>query len=168
MLEAELERLGIPSEAAIVNIGCASGAIVKGPGIPNADLMETLSQSLSLSLEVAADLPIGETVRMKFTVRNVSESPVTLSLGGRPAYDFIVTKPDGTEVWHSLCGQIVFASLDWRVLDPGEEVEFTALWEQVDNTGNIVPSGAYLLRGILKLESPDFLETEATLVSIRP
>ena len=40
-------------------------------------------------------------------------------------------------------------------LEPGEELEFVGEWEQVDNRGEPVPPGVYLVRGGLNLGPPN-------------
>ncbi len=168
LVEAELNRLGIPPDAVNINVGCKIREAGEGRKVNDSERTRQLLESLSLTLDVATDVSYGESLPMTFIVQNTSEEPVGLTIGGQPPFDFIVTEPDGTEVWHSLCGQIILASLGRVTLDIGEELEFTAVWEQVDNAGNPVPSGDYLVLGTLNMEHPDALKTEATTVSIRP
>ena len=168
LVNAELDRLGIPRDAVKIKVGCEIRENGEGRKVNDSERTRQLLESLSLTLDVATDVSYGESLPMTFRVQNTSEEPVGLTIGGQPPFDFIVTEPDGAEVWHSLCGQIVLASLGRATLDIGEELEFTAVWEQVDNAGNPVPSGDYLVRGTLNMESPDALETEARTVSIRP
>lgn len=108
---------------------------------------------------------------LKLKVKNISDQPVTLGLG-RPEYDFIVTKLDGTEVWRWLHGAVLQMILMLKILNPGEELEFAAEWKQLDNDGNTVPPGTYLARGILRggildTEGPD-LKTEPKELVILP
>ena len=53
-----------------------------------------------------------------------------------------------------------------RLLEPGEELEFVGEWEQVDNRGEPVPPGTYLVRAVLNLESPEKLVTEVQKVEV--
>ena len=46
-----------------------------------------------------------------------------------------------------------------EVLGPGEVLELSGEWEQVDNRGNPVPAGDYLVRGVLFMEPPEQLVT---------
>ena len=57
--------------------------------------------------------------------------------------------------------------LDSKTLEPGEELEFVGEWEQVNNRGEPVPPGAYLVRGVLDLEPPETLVTEAHELEVR-
>ena len=45
------------------------------------------------------------------------------------------------------------------VLGPGKVLELSREWEQVDNRGNPVPAGDYLVRGVFRLEWPGQLVT---------
>jgi hypothetical protein len=124
--------------------------------------------SLTLGLEVPAGTRVGTPVPLTLTLRNTSHGPVELTLGGRPAYDVIVTTPDGQEVWRWSHGQAIQAILELKTLAPGEELEFAAVWEQRDNAGRPVPAGTYWMRGVLTLDPPEKLETEPTPLSTVP
>jgi hypothetical protein len=105
---------------------------------------------------------------LKLKVKNVSQRPVEQALGGRPCYDFIVSKPDGTEVWRWSRGQVVQDILELKTLQAGEELEFAGEWKQRDNDGNAVPAGKYLVRGVLNADPPEKLETKPKPLTITP
>ena len=46
-----------------------------------------------------------------------------------------------------------------ETLEPGEELELSCQWEQVDHRGEPVPPGAHLIKGILEMEHPERLVT---------
>ena len=96
---------------------------------------------------------------MKLTLRSVSDEPVSFLLGGRPPHDFVVSTPDGEQVWHWKCAKVIEQPLDSKTLEPGEELELTGEWEQVDNRGEPVPPGTYLVNGLLNMEAPEMLVT---------
>lgn len=108
-------------------------------------------QYLTLWLEVTSEVQAGETVPLKLKVKNTGKCTFKLSLGGRPAYDFIVTKLDGTEVWRWLHGLPIRLAIEERFLQSGEELEFAADWNQQDNDGNPVPPGTYFVQGVLRV-----------------
>ena len=56
---------------------------------------------------------------------------------------------EGEQVWHWKCAQITLLVLDSETLEPGEALELTGEWEQVDNRREPVPPGTYLVRGVL-------------------
>jgi hypothetical protein len=124
--------------------------------------------SLVLRLEVPADVRVGQPVPLTLKLQNTSKHPVELPFSGRPAYDFVVTRPDGMEVWSWSHGQAIQAILEFKTLKPGEALEFAAAWEQRDNEGQPVPSGTYRVQGILRLEPPEKLATEPKSLSISP
>ena len=145
--EAALATLDVPREAIVIEVGCEG--IHPWPLDLGKPPDEAFLRAIDYSLEVMSQAPYGETVRMKLTLRNVSDGMVNLVLGGRPPYDFEVSTPDGEQVWHWKCGKITNLPLDSKTLEPGEELEFVGEWEQVDNRGEPVPPGAYLVRGML-------------------
>ena len=140
--EAALATLDVPREAIVIEVGC--DGIHPWPIDPGEPPDEAFLRAVDYSLEVVSQAPYGETVRMKLTLRNVSDGTVNLVLGGRPPYDFEVSTPDGEQVWHWKCAKITNQPLDGKTLEPGEELEFVGEWEQVDNRGEPVPPGVYL------------------------
>ena len=158
--EAALATLDVPREAIVIEVGC--DGIHPWPIDPGEPPDEAFLRAVDYSLDVVSQAPYGETVRMKLTLRNVSDGTVNLVLGGRPPYGFEVSTPDGEQVWHWKCGKIINQPLDGKTLEPGEELEFVGEWEQVDNRGQPVPPGVYLVRGGLNLGPPNKkLVTEA-------
>ena len=156
----------LPSEAIAINVGCegiSPWALDLGE-LPD----EAFLSTIDYSLEVVSQAPYGETVRMKLTLRNVSDAPVGFVLGGRPPYDFVVSTADGEQVWHWKCAKIIAQPLDSKTLKPGEELEFVGEWEQVDNRGEPVPPGTYWVRGGLNLGPPNKkLVTEAREMEVQ-
>jgi Intracellular proteinase inhibitor len=116
-------------------------------------------QSSALSLEVKSSVKAGETVVLTLKWKNVEDRQVSLTLGGRPAYDVIVTRPDGAEVWRWSHGQVSQDILESRTIEPGREVVFKVEWPQRDNEDKVVSPGAYSVRGILNTDPPEKLET---------
>lgn len=157
-MEAAISTVSVPREAIVIEVGCggseSSSYLEERAG-------EEFLRAIAYSLEAMSEASYGETVRLKLTLRNVSDEPVSLYLGGRPPYDFVVTTPNGEQVWHWKCAKISLQPLDGAVLEPGEALEFTGEWEQVDNRGEPVPPGAYLVHGLLDLEHPEQLVTPA-------
>ncbi len=123
---------------------------------------------LALELQVPSDVPLGVTVPLKLILKNTGDQRMEVALGGRPAYDFAITRPDGTEIWRWMHGQAVQQILALIALSPGQELEFTAEWPQRDNAGTPVAAGAYEVRGVLNLEPPGRLATQAALLQIAP
>ncbi len=151
--EAALATLDAPREAFVIEVGCEG--IHPWPLDLGEPPDEAFLRAVDYSLEVVSQAPYGETVRMKLTLRNVSDGTVNLVLGGRPHYDFEVSTPDGEQVWHWKCAKITNQPLDSKTLEPGEELEFVGEWEQVDNRGEPVPPGTYLMRGVLNVGRPN-------------
>lgn len=143
--------------AVVGSAGC-TGQGSEGPG----------PRSSPLSLEVKSPVKASETVPLTLKWKNVEDRPVSLTLGGNPAYDFVVNRPDGAEVWRWSHGQASQDILESRTVEPGREVVFEAEWPLQDNEGKPVPPGAYSVRGILNTEPPEKLETAPKPLVISP
>ena len=164
-MEAAIARANVPREAVAIDVGCPDGALWRldtgrNPG-------EEFLDAIDYSLEAVSKSPYGDTVSMKLKLRNTRHEPVQFSMGGRPAHDFVITTADGEEVWNWQCAKIILFPLDRKILEPGEELEFTGEWEQVDNRGKPVPPGTYLIRGVLKMEPPERLVTPPHKLRVR-
>lgn len=64
--------------------------------------------------------------------------------------------------------QAIQPILELKTLKPGEELEFGAEWDQLDNDGDPIPGGTYFVRGVLNTEPPQKLETEPKRLIISP
>ena len=148
---------GVPLEAVAIDVGCED--FHPWPLDLGEPPDEAFLRAIDYSLEVEDQASYGETVQMKLKLRNVSDDPITFHLGGRPPHDFVVSTPEGEQVWHWMCAKFTLSILDIKTLEPGEEVEFTGEWEQVDNRGEPVPPGTYLVRGVWDMEPPEKLVT---------
>ncbi|MCY4114599.1 MAG: BsuPI-related putative proteinase inhibitor [Chloroflexi bacterium] len=162
--ETALSTLDVPREAIVIHVGCAG--ISQWPLDPGEPADEAFLSAIDYSLEVVPQTPYGETVWMKLRLRNISDKPVSFSLGGRPPHDFVVSTSGGMQVWHWKCAKITLQPLDSRTLEPGEELEFVGEWEQVDNRGEPVSPGTYLVRSMLNLDSFKKLVTEAHALEV--
>ena len=151
--EAALATLDAPRGAFVIEVGCEG--IHPWPLDLGEPPDEAFLRAVDYSLEVAPQASYGETVEIKLILRNVSDEPVRLVLGGRPPFDFEVSTPGGEQVWHWKCAKITHQPLDSKTLEPGEELEFVGEWEQVDNRGEPVPPGTYLMRGVLNVGRPN-------------
>ena len=158
-MEAALATVDVPRGAIVVDVGC--GGIRQWPLDLGEPPDEAFLSAVDYSLELVSQASYGKPVQMKLTLRNVSDDSVSISLGGRPPYDFVVSTPDGERVWHWKCAKIVEEAGDHKTLETGEALEFVGEWEQVDNRGEPVPPGTYMVQGVLDLEWPERLVTEA-------
>ena len=110
---------------------------------------------LVLWVEVPSEVRWGEAVPLTLKIKNISHHPIVLGHAS-PAYNFIVTKPDGSEVWRWATG-LLDVILTTSV-GPGEVIEFPAEWDQLELKwdeqsgpikGDFVPPGTYWIQGIL-------------------
>ena len=123
---------------------------------------------LRLTLEVPREVPAGEPVPIRLRLSN-SGAPVELMLQGRPpAFDILVTRPDGVEVWRRMAGSVVLMVLQLRRLNPAEVLEWEHRWDQRSRTGDLVGPGDYVVTGIVPTDPPEALQTAPQPLRISP
>lgn len=123
--------------------------------------------SLDVRLAAPAEVRVGRPVTFGMSITNRTSRPLDLRLTGRPpAFDFIVSTPDGRRVWNRLDGAVVAAVLEVRRLAPGETLEFTAEWNQRSNQGAVLEPGSYQLQGMLLTDQPAGLRTPTRTLRI--
>ena len=164
--EDQLSTLDVPRDAFAVNVGC-SAASQRG-GYLTEVVDEAFRGAVAFSVETASRVSYGETLALKLTLRNLGDEILHFYRGGRPSHDFVVSSSGDTEVWHWLCAKFIALPLGRETLEPGESLELSGEWEQVDNRGNPVPAGEYLVRGVLFLEPPERLVTAPLRVEVLP
>lgn len=150
--------------------GSGNGDVAMEPAAQVRDSTPMDAHSLVLHLELPERAARGAPVPIRLALHNRGGAPVTVGLGGRPvAFDFLVTRPDGSEVWSRLHGQAIAAVLQERRLAPGEVLRFEDTWNQRDNQGRQVPAGRYLVRGDLPVvDRPGGMKTGSVQLVVLP
>ena len=156
-MEAVIAKVAAPREAVVIEIGCNADALNRLDRGKPPD--QAFLAAIDYSLEAPSQVAYGETVRMKLTLRNISNEPVLVPMGGIPSHDFVISTIEGENIWRWQCGQVILDIMGGETLEPGEELEFAGGWEQVDNRGEPVPAGTYLIRGALMMDPPERLVT---------
>ena len=162
----------------LVLLAAVLGLAGCGPG----DGGDQVTEGLSLSLQVPAEARAGETVALAQALKNVTDAPIEVGLGGsEPAFcpGFVISRPDGVEVRRNMDGDLPEfeacpAVLSLKTLGPGEEMVLRDGWKQTDHNGVLVAPGRYLVRGLLDVrlgvDTPDerrlTLETDTKRVVI--
>lgn len=117
-----------------------------------------------VDLELPTSVQIGEAIPMILRAKNAGQDTIQLGLTGNPiAFNFIVTGPDGADVWSRLHGKHVPMILQIGIIAPGEALEFTHHWDQRDNAGRPVGPGIYRVRGVLPTEEQRLSSETQTL-----
>ena len=145
----------------------------------------TLDDLVDVRMEVPSEVPLGEPVRLKLQVENITEYPLILYTGAM-MYDFLVSDEAGKMVWAWSHGRVFPMYGAIIVLQPGEVKEYeespwgtgdqsprradvpTSVWvewEQCDMNctskpsgpccGDSVPPGTYQAWGSLSAELSD-------------
>jgi hypothetical protein len=125
-----------------------------------------MAPGLTAWLSAPAEARAGQPVPLKLNLKNTNAQPVEITLGGHPASDFVVTTPDGKEIWRWSYDHDIQAILELKTLDPREELTFVAEWKQVNNVGDRVAAGIYLVRGVLNLDPPEQWQTTPKQLTI--
>ena len=102
-MEAAIALVDVPRGAVVIDVGC--GGISPWPLDDENPPNEAFLRAVDYSLEVEDQVSYGETVQMKLKLRNVSDESIKFYLGGGPPHDFVVSTPDGKQVWHWMCAK---------------------------------------------------------------
>jgi hypothetical protein len=149
----------------------ACGVFPGVPAVPASALETSMNQARPDSLRFVVEVPervdAGEAVRVRLVVENVSAAGVTLYVTGRPvAFDVEVRDDADRLVWRRLEGEIVSMVLQIRELAAGERLVFETEWDQRTRAGQLVPPGAYRVRGLLPSDVPEPMVTPAAALRI--
>lgn len=164
-IEAEILKRNVPLDAVQIEIGCEDP---DPPSIQSeATLDEPIFESIDYILEIPEEAAYGAPVQMRVTLKNISDEPGDLLLGGDPPQDFVISKPDGKGIWYWGCQRIRLSALVFHNLQPGEEIEFLGEWQQVNIWGEPVPPGVYIAQGLLEFGTIP-VRTEPHRIKILP
>lgn len=108
---------------------------------------------------------LGQKVPLKLKVKNRSDRPFELAFYSHPPYDFVATR-DGTEVWRWSRKQVIRLVHDSKLLLPGEELEFSADWDQHDEKGQLITPDNYVIESVLNLQPFQQLKAKPAVVAI--
>jgi hypothetical protein len=123
---------------------------------------------LRLRLEAPHCVRAGQPVPLRLVLENQGNRPVEVGLGGRPiAFDFVITAPDGSELWRRTEDVAASLLLQLRTLAHREAIALSDSWNQQDHRCRRVEPGCYRVRGILPVEgAPGGWATDTHLITI--
>jgi len=128
-----------------------------------------LRYSMTLELVLPDSVHAGEPVPITLRVTNTGRKPAVLYTHGRPtAFDIVVSRSDGSPVWHRLNHAVVTSVLQVRKLRPGGTLEFCDSWDQLDDQHRAVGPGEYRVIGVLPTDSPSELQSPTAPLYIVP
>ncbi len=133
-------RRGTVLAAALLIAGCA------GSGDQN-DGSALWEDDVTASVEVDV---MEDSVRLVLHVTNTSDSAIELRFPTSQRYDFVVTTPEGEEVWRWSDGMAFLQALSRASLGPGDSWDMEAVWEPGDVTGELVATGILTAREPLR------------------
>ncbi len=108
-----------------------------------------LGLPMALGMDAPDNVQTGESATLKVTIYSNSDCPVEYPIGD-PAFDIVVSRFDGTEVWRWSEGQKTGLGGTLR-LGSREERAFEAIWDLHDRKRNPLPEGAYWVDSYLNL-----------------
>jgi hypothetical protein len=113
--------------------------------------------SVALTLEVdKVDLPPGESMRVTAIARNIGSRTITLS-GPADCLIYIEVRPEvGSQVLYNSSTGCSGASVT-EELEPAAQKIQTIDWQGQSDAGIRVPSGNYILRGIVRVTNDPYL-----------
>lgn len=108
---------------------------------------------------------LGEPIKIKLTVQNMTSSPVALKFPKNLEFDITVRKEVDLlfaqvpkVVWKMSESQMLYADPHDKILDPGGIEVFEGTWEQLDREGKAVSPGNYQIVGNLLDERNETLQ----------
>jgi hypothetical protein len=103
-------------------------------------------------LQVPAAADAGSSVKLRLVLTNAADTTVKVEIFAAPweAYDFVVARQDGSEVWRRVPNNTPLATMGKTVvLAAGDSLVLDHTWDQRDEGGRPVAAGTYQVRGIL-------------------
>jgi len=114
----------------------------QGPIVP-----DTPRQGTGTRLETdKSEYAPSETVKLRLTIVNESNSPLVFRSSSGQRFDFVVRCGE-REVWRWSRGRVFTMMLTSWEIPPGESVTYGATWNQRDDSGQPVPPGHYVVEG---------------------
>lgn len=148
-IRAEMASVGIPQDAVAIIVGCPVGEKFTPESVGG--ITDQAFVNLDAEVESPSEVKLGDPVTFTLKVSNAREDTVKIVFGHS---NFVITRLDTTIVWSWWCERGgLTAQAFGTSLGPGEELagfEFDRVgtWNQLDNRGNPVEPGEYLVYGV--------------------
>lgn len=97
----------------------------------------------------------GENIEFLLTVTNNSSDPLTLNFLDGQQYDFYINSSIDTEVWRWSADKAFTQALTELVIQAGESIEISQVWNQTLAGGGVISIGNYFAFGSLLDQSPE-------------
>lgn len=109
----------------------------------------------------------GDSVKIFFSLSNVGRDTIHLNFSSSQQYDFTATT-SGSLVWRWSYGKVFLPIMLPGRLAPGQTITYRESWNQQSNSGQQVPSGSYIIQGILTIIPPPLVPSASTVITISP
>lgn len=97
---------------------------------------------------------VGQVVTMVVTIHNRSGERRTLTLPTAQAYDCIVSRPDGTEIWRWSKGRMFAQVVTELSFEPDESKSWSQTWDRARDDGRPAAAGEYVAIGLIPARAP--------------
>ena len=108
-----------------------------------------------------ASFPEDVSIVLTFRVENVSTQALRYEFTSTNQHDFAVEE-DGRQAWRWTAGRAFGRTITSLKLQPGESKAWSEIWDQRDNSGELVGPGVYMVSGVLPVSGgrlvSEFLE----------
>lgn len=99
-------------------------------------------------VETSLDVTVNDEVSFRLSVTNGDDAPVELTFRDAGQADFVVSTPDGEEVWRWSDSRMFAQVLGTARLEPGETATFEGTWPDPE-------PGEYTARATLRVTDRD-------------
>lgn len=120
---------------------------------PAPERVEARGEELVSSLEVEVGR---DAVQLTLHVTNAGSEPVTLEYRTAQRYDFVVSTPEGTEVWRWSADRVFAQVLGTETLESGETVSHRASWTPLGRAGRYVAEGRLTASNVVVAQRTEF------------
>lgn len=79
-------------------------------------------------VETSLDVSVNDEVSFRFAVTNADDEPLELTFRDAGQADFVVSTPDGEEMWRWSDGRMFAQVIQTSRLEPGETATFDGTW----------------------------------------
>ncbi len=144
-------RLNIPQDAIFINVGCEDPEPLSL--YPQVSSDEPFLHPIEVLWDAPPQVSYGEPIALKLSLKNVIDETVSFILGGSIPHDFVATSLNGQGVWYWSCAKAGNFHIPHETPEPGDKVENSGEWQQVNSRGEPVSPGDYLVHGTLIIGS---------------
>lgn len=110
---------------------------------------ELCADGLLQGVKASADnYALGKPVELTFAIRNTTDKPITYTFSSGKQFDLWITLAD-SQIYTLSKNRVYLQMVTTLTLQPDETKNFTATWDQKDDSGKEVGPGSYIVKAQL-------------------